>query len=150
MDSASTVSPRRIDVLLARYAESHRHPMNELIHCICVPAIVFSLLGLCWIVSPAVALLVAAAVLAWYLRLSPPFAVGMLAISAVMLVVLARLPLGAVLPVSASVFVLAWIGQFIGHRIEGKKPSFFEDLRFLLVGPLFVLAFLYRRWHIAY
>jgi hypothetical protein len=89
-------------------------------------------------------------VLAWYLRLSPPFAVGMLAMSAVMLVVLARLPLGAVLPVSASVFVLAWIGQFIGHRIEGKKPSFFEDLRFLLVGPLFVLAFLYRRWHIAY
>jgi hypothetical protein len=92
MDSTSTVSPRRIDVLLARYAESHRHPMNELIHCICVPAIVFSLLGLCWIVSPAVALLVAAAVLAWYLRLSPPFAVGMLAMSAVMLVVLARLP----------------------------------------------------------
>jgi len=150
MDSTSTVTPRRIDVLLARYAESHRHPMNELIHCICVPAIVFALLGLCWIVSPAVALLVAAAALAWYLRLSPPVAVGMLAMSAVMLVVLARLPPGAVLPVSATVFVLAWIGQFIGHRIEGKKPSFFEDLRFLLVGPLFVLAFLYRRWHIAY
>ncbi|WP_044528288.1 Mpo1-like protein, partial [Herbaspirillum sp. B65] len=54
------------------------------------------------------------------------------------------------LPVSAVVFVLAWIGQFIGHRIEGKKPSFFEDLRFLLVGPLFVLAFLYRRWNISY
>lgn len=146
----STNSPRRIDALLDHYAESHRHPMNELIHCVCVPAIVFSLLGLCWIVSPAVALLVAAAALAWYLRLSPPFAVGMLAMSAVMLVVLARLPAAAVLPVSAVVFVLAWIGQFIGHRIEGKKPSFFEDLRFLLVGPLFVLAFLYRRWHIAY
>lgn len=146
----STTSPRRIDALLDHYAESHRHPMNELIHCICVPAIVFSLLGLCWMVSPAVALLVAAAALAWYLRLSPPFAVGMLAMSAVMLVVLARLPAAAVLPVSAVVFVLAWIGQFIGHRIEGKKPSFFEDLRFLLIGPLFVLAFLYRRWHIAY
>ncbi|WP_338718978.1 Mpo1-like protein [Herbaspirillum sp. DW155] len=148
MDSMN--SPRRIDALLARYAQSHRHPMNELIHCICIPAIVFSLLGLCWSVSPAVALLVAAAALAWYLRLSPPFAVGMLAMSALMLVVLARLPAAAVLPVSAVVFVLAWIGQFIGHRIEGKKPSFFEDLRFLLVGPLFVLAFLYRRWHIAY
>ncbi|MCP1571816.1 putative membrane protein YGL010W [Herbaspirillum rubrisubalbicans] len=154
MDSTNstdiTASQRPIDALLARYAEHHRHPMNELIHCVCVPAIVFSLLGLCWMISPAVSLLVAAAALAYYLRLSPPFAVGMLAMSALMLVLLARLPLGAVLPVSAVVFVLAWIGQFIGHRIEGKKPSFFEDLRFLLVGPLFVLAFLYRRWNISY
>ncbi|MFJ3059039.1 DUF962 domain-containing protein [Herbaspirillum sp. NPDC087042] len=144
------IPERRIDELLARYAQSHRHPMNEIIHCICVPAIMFSLLGLCWTVSPAVALVVAAASLAYYLRLSPSFAVGMLAMAALMLVVLARLPAGAVLPVSAVVFVLAWIGQFVGHRIEGKKPSFFEDLRFLLVGPLFVLAFLYRRWHIVY
>jgi uncharacterized membrane protein YGL010W len=48
------------------------------------------------------------------------------------------------------VFVLAWIGQFIGHKIEGKKPSFFDDLRYLLIGPLFVLAVLYRRLRIAY
>lgn len=144
------LSGRRIDELLARYGESHRHPTNEIIHCVCIPAIVFSLLGLCWSVSPAVALVVAAASLAYYLRLSPPFAVGMMAMAAVMLVLLARLPSAAVLPVSAVVFVLAWIGQFIGHRIEGKKPSFFDDLRFLLIGPLFVLAFLYRRWQIRY
>jgi uncharacterized membrane protein YGL010W len=55
-----------------------------------------------------------------------------------------------VLPVSIALFVVAWIGQFIGHKIEGKKPSFFEDLRFLLIGPLFVLSFLYRRLHLAY
>ncbi|KAF1037825.1 MAG: hypothetical protein GAK35_03859 [Herbaspirillum frisingense] len=147
---STSIPHRRIDDLLARYAESHRHPMNETIHCVCVPAIVLSLLGLCWSLSPAVALLVAAASLAYYLRLSPPFAVGMLAMAALMLVFLARLPAGAVLPVSAAVFVLAWIGQFIGHKIEGKKPSFFDDLRFLLIGPLFVLGFLYRRWHIPY
>nr|WP_198984105.1 Mpo1-like protein [Herbaspirillum sp. ASV7] len=146
----TSIPERRIDALLARYALSHRHPMNEIIHCLCVPAIVFALLGLCWTLSPAVALVVAAASLAYYLSLSPSFAVGMLAMAALMLVLLARLPAGAVLPVSVTVFVLAWIGQFIGHRIEGKKPSFFEDLRFLLIGPLFVLAFLYRRWHIAY
>ncbi|MBG7618666.1 DUF962 domain-containing protein [Herbaspirillum sp. AP02] len=146
----STISPRRIDELLTRYGEHHQHPMNELIHCVCVPAIVFAVLGLCWLISPAVALLVAAAALAYYLRLSPPLSVGMLAMSALMLVVLARLPAGAVLPVSVVVFVLAWIGQFVGHRIEGRKPSFFQDLRFLLVGPLFVLAFVYRRWHIPY
>lgn len=143
-------SQRRIDELLARYGESHRNPMNEIIHCVCIPAIVFSLLGLCWSISPAVALVVAAASLAYYLSLSPPFAVGMLAMAAVMLVLLARLPHGAVLPVSAVVFVLAWIGQFVGHRIEGRKPSFFDDLRFLLIGPLFVLAFAYRRWDIRY
>jgi uncharacterized membrane protein YGL010W len=52
--------------------------------------------------------------------------------------------------VSLAVFVLAWVGQFIGHRIEGKKPSFFDDLRYLLIGPLFVLAVLYRRLRITY
>ncbi len=49
-----------------------------------------------------------------------------------------------------AIFVLAWIGQFIGHKIEGKKPSFLDDLRFLLIGPLFVLSFLYRRLKLAW
>ena len=34
--------------------------------------------------------------------------------------------------------MIAWIGQFIGHKIEGAKPSFFEDLQFLLIGPAWV------------
>ena len=51
----------------------------------------------------------------------------------------------AVLPVSITIFVLAWVAQFVGHKIEGKKPSFFEDLQYLLVGPLFVLAMLFTR-----
>jgi uncharacterized membrane protein YGL010W len=55
-----------------------------------------------------------------------------------------------VLPLSIAIFVVAWIGQFIGHKIEGKKPSFLDDLRFLLIGPLFVLGFLYRRLNVAY
>ena len=50
------------------------------------------------------------------------------------------------LPVFCGVlFVLAWVGQFIGHKIEGKKPSFFEDLQFLLVGPVWLLRFVYER-----
>ena len=65
--------------------------------------------------------------------------------SAAMLGLLALMPPMTVLPVSIAVFVVAWIGQFIGHKIEGKKPSFFDDLKFLLLGPLFVLSFLYRR-----
>jgi uncharacterized membrane protein YGL010W len=54
------------------------------------------------------------------------------------------------LPLAIGIFVVAWIGQFIGHKIEGKKPSFFDDLRYLLIGPLFVLSFLYRRFKLAY
>ena len=52
--------------------------------------------------------------------------------------------------VAAAVFVLAWIGQFIGHAIEGRKPSFLEDVKFLLVGPAWLLHFIYRRVGIAY
>jgi len=143
MHTAST--PRTIDVLLARYGESHRNPVNELIHIVCIPAIVFSLLGLLWAIHPAVALVVVAAALVYYVKLSRAFALGMALMAGLMLVLLHLLPNGTVLPTSIGVFVAAWIGQFIGHHIEGKKPSFFDDLRFLLIGPLFVLSILYRR-----
>jgi uncharacterized membrane protein YGL010W len=139
-------TPRAIDVLLARYGESHRNPVNELIHIVCIPAIVFSLLGILWAIHPAVALIVVAAALAYYVTLSRGFALGMAAMAGAMLVLLAMLPDGTVLPTSIGVFVAAWIGQFIGHHIEGKKPSFFDDLRFLLIGPLFVLDILARRF----
>ena len=69
---------------------------------------------------------------------------------ALMLGLLSLLPQQIVLPLSIAIFVLAWIGQFIGHKIEGKKPSFLDDLRFLLIGPLFVLSFLYRRLKLAW
>ena len=143
-------APRAIDVLLAQYSESHRNPTNELIHFVCVPVIVFSLLGLVWSMHPLAALAVVAAALWYYFKLSPPFAFGMLGMSAVMLALLAIMPRYTVLPVSIALFVLAWMGQFVGHQIEGKKPSFFDDIRFLLIGPLFVLSFLYRRLRVAY
>lgn len=143
-------TPRQIDRLLAIYGESHRHPVNETIHCICVPAIVFSLLGLIWAAHPLAAVALTVVSLVYYVTLSVPFAIGMLLMSGAMLWVLAMLPQHLVWQVSLAIFVLAWIGQFIGHKIEGKKPSFFDDLRFLLIGPLFVLGFLYRRLHVAY
>ena len=142
--------PRTIDTLLAQYSESHLNHVNEIIHFVCVPVIVFTLLGLVWAAHPLAAVAVAIASLCYYFTLSKPFFVGMLLMSAAMLALLAALPSAAVLPLSLAIFVLAWIGQFIGHKIEGKKPSFFDDLRFLLIGPLFVLSFLYRRLHLAY
>ena len=142
--------PRTIDLLLDQYSDSHRHPTNELIHVVCVPVIVFTLLGILWSIHPALAVAACIAALVYYFRLSPPFALGMLLMSAAMLAVLALMPPFTVLPLSIAIFVVAWIGQFIGHKIEGRKPSFFDDLRFLLIGPLFVLGFLYRRLHVAY
>jgi len=141
---------RDVHTLLAQYSESHLNPTNEAIHCVCVPLIVFSLLGLVWAAHPLAALVVVVASLAYYFKLSRNFGLGMLLMSAVMLAVLAALPRPAVLPLSILIFVLAWIGQFIGHKIEGKKPSFLDDLRFLLIGPLFVLGVLYRRLNVAY
>ena len=147
---ATQQSNRQIDLLLEQYSDSHRHPTNEVIHFVCVPLIVFSLLGLLWVAHPYAAVGVTVAALLYYVMLSPAFAVGMLPMSGAMLAVLYSLPRGMVLLLSVAVFVLAWVGQFIGHKIEGKKPSFFDDVRFLLIGPLFVLGFLYRRLHIRY
>jgi uncharacterized membrane protein YGL010W len=144
------MQPRTIDTLLEQYSDSHRNPTNELIHFVCVPVIVFTLLGILWSIHPAVAVAASLAALVYYFKLSRPFAFGMLLMSAVMLAVLALMPPMTVLPLSIAIFVVAWIGQFIGHKIEGKKPSFFDDLRFLLIGPLFVLGFLYRRLNLAY
>lgn len=141
---------RTIDTLLAQYGDSHRNPVNEWVHIVCVPLIVFSVLGLLWSVHAVLALAGSAAALAYYAKLSRPLALGMLTMLALMLAVLAALQPVVILPLALVIFVLAWIGQFIGHQIEGRKPSFLDDLRFLLIGPLFVLGFLYRRLRLAY
>ena len=146
----STAQARQIDILLAKYSESHLNHTNELIHFVCVPVIVFTLLGLVWWIHPLAAVAVTIAALMYYITLSKPFAIGMLVMAALMLGLLSLMPRPTVLPLSIAIFVLAWIGQFIGHLIEGKKPSFLDDLRFLLIGPLFVLSFLYRRLKLAW
>jgi uncharacterized membrane protein YGL010W len=140
---------RRVDALFARYGESHRHPRNKTIHWICVPLITWSLLAMLWSLSPAAAYVLIGAATLYYLTLSFTLAIGMLALSAIMVYPLTRLG-DATLPIAISVFVLAWIGQFVGHKIEGAKPSFVEDVRFLLVGPAWLLADTYRRLGIPY
>ena len=141
---------RTIDTLLAQYGDSHRNPVNEWVHIVCVPLIVFSVLGLLWSVHAVVALAGSVAALAYYVKLSRSFAFGMLAMLALMLIALAAMQPIVILPLSLVLFVLAWIGQFIGHQIEGRKPSFLDDMRFLLIGPLLVLGFAYRRLRLAY
>ena len=140
---------RKIDLLFARYGESHRNPTNKTIHWICVPLITWSLLAALWAWTPWAACAMIAFAVAFYAWLSWPIAVGMLVVSALMVWPLAQLG-GYVLTIAIVVFVAAWVGQFIGHRIEGKKPSFFEDIKFLLIGPAWLLGFVYRRFGIAY
>lgn len=135
---------RRVDQLLTHYGESHTHPTNELIHFIAIPLIMLSLVGLMYEAHPLLAYAFVAASLVYYARLSLVFAVTMLAGSALMLAVVHAMG-GQRLLLCAGIFVVAWIFQFVGHKIEGKKPSFFEDIQYLWVGPLFVLSKLFEK-----
>src|SRR5580704_9384874 len=154
---------RTVSDWLAEYGASHQNPTNKLLHWICVPPIVLAVLGLLWSVPvPAgfVALspwlnwasLAAAAALLYYLTLSWRLAAGVLVGFLVLLWItraLAQLP-WPLWQTSLVIFVVAWIGQFIGHAIEGRRPSFFKDLQFLLIGPLWLLAAAYRRSGLRY
>jgi len=136
---------RKVDRLLAHYGESHRHPTNELIHFVAIPAIMLSIVGLLFALHPWVAYTFVGASLAYYATLrSPVFLATMLAGTALLLGAVHALGT-LVLPVSAAIFVIAWVFQFVGHKIEGRKPSFFEDIQYLWVGLLFVLSRLFLR-----
>lgn len=130
------------------YGESHVDPVNKMLHWICVPLITFSVLGIFWAIHPAVAILAVALAIAFYLALSWRIAVTMLLLSTLMLLVLSMMT--SVLLPSLAIFVVAWIGQFIGHHIEGRKPSFFKDLQFLLIGPIWLLGFVFRSLGLRY
>ena len=139
---------KAIDQWFDEYGESHRNPINKLTHWICVPLITFSVLGMLWAIHPWVAMLVVGASLLFYAMLSWQIAAAMLVVSLVMLLILSMMTY--VFWPSVAIFVLAWIGQFIGHHIEGKKPSFFKDVQFLLIGPAWLLGFIFRLVGIRY
>lgn len=132
-----------IDQWFDEYSVSHRNQTNKLLHWICVPLITFSVLGMLWSLHPLVAGVVVVLSLGFYLMLSWQLALAMLGLSGLALWALSLMPL-TFWP-SVSIFVLAWIGQFIGHHIEGKKPSFFQDIQFLMIGPVWLLGFVFRR-----
>ncbi len=127
---------------LNEYSISHQNPKNIKIHSVCVPAIMWSLLGLLslieitpdWNLGHVVALGV---LIRYSFFKNAKLVVAMTVVVAGLFLTYDLVPN---LPVTAAtVFVLAWVGQFYGHKIEGKKPSFFQDVQFLLIGPLWVL-----------
>src|SRR6185437_15489892 len=149
---------RSVDDWLGEYGASHRNPTNEVLHWICVPPIVLAVMGLLWALPvPSAcsavsvwlnwATLVTLAALVYYSVLSPSLTVGIVVVFIGLLLIvhaLAGLPWPLWIT-SLTVFVTAWTGQFVGHAIEGKRPSFFKDVQFLLIGPLWLLAAAYRK-----
>ncbi len=146
------------------YGDSHKNPKNKAIHWVCVPLIMLSLLSLISLIPfplNSIKLITFGAIditLNWtfiflvfsvifYLRLSITIAIGMLLVAISMLASISWIEHfdPSIWRLSFSIFVVSWIGQFIGHKIEGKKPSFFEDLQFLLIGPAWLLSFIYKK-----
>jgi len=145
---------------LDEYGESHKNPTNKAVHWICVPAIFFSIVGLIWSIPFPFDFSVMGQPLNWafialglvfiyYITLSFSLSIGLFLFGAICLAgnyYLVRfddiLPLWAI---SLIIFAVAWVGQFWGHKIEGKKPSFFKDLQFLMIGPAWLMHFIYKK-----
>lgn len=153
---------KSVETWFEEYGDSHHDRANKVIHWICVPSIMFSIVGLIGSIPPPAvfgslpflswATVTVGLALLYYLVLSPALAMGMAFVSIVMLGALHHLAnAGApITTICAGIFVAAWVGQLIGHKIEGKKPSFFKDIQFLLIGPIWLLGSVYCRLGINY
>ena len=156
---------RKIDQLLTEYGESHQNVTNKTIHWICVPLIFFSIVGMIASIPSAAlhsvyesplanwAVIALVLVLMYYVSLSIPLSIGMTIFSFICLYGarwISHLGLAPLWVVCLIIVVLAWIGQFYGHSVEGMKPSFFKDLQFLLIGPAWLMHFIYKRLGISY
>ena len=152
------MNERRIDRWFAHYSDDHRNAANQRIHVFAVPAILWSVTALLWCIPVAGSWFrpgmwaALAMFFAWsfYFRASRTLGYGMLVVFVAM-AWLTRWLHGALgttqlLAIAIAVFVVAWIAQFLGHKVEGRKPSFLTDLTYLLIGPAWVLAKLYRRF----
>ena len=150
---------RKIDALLQEYGESHQNSTNKQIHWIAVPLIYLTVVGFIWSIPKLIydinwvwpALLLA---LAYYYNLSKPLMVGMGIFTLLCIFIVSNIdsidgPL-SLFQICLIIFVIAWIFQFIGHKIEGKKPSFLRDIQFLLIGPAWLMSFLMNKYNIKY
>jgi uncharacterized membrane protein YGL010W len=145
---------------LSEYGESHQNETNKTIHWICVPAIFFSIVGLLYSIKLPfhidghqlnIAFIVLLLAVVYYFSLSKSLAVGMFLFALVCLWichVIEQVGFMKLWLFSVIVFAAAWIGQFYGHKVEGKKPSFLKDLQFLLIGPAWLMSFIYKKMDI--
>jgi len=142
---------------LNEYGESHQNTTNKTIHWICVPAIFFAIVGFLYSIKLPfvitghrinVAMIAFVFMIIYYFLLSKTLWVGMFLFGTICLLISHFIELKFLMPLwafSLLIFLAAWIGQFYGHKIEGKKPSFMKDLHFLLIGPAWLMSFIYQR-----
>jgi uncharacterized membrane protein YGL010W len=142
---------------LLTYGESHQNETNKAIHWICVPVIFFSITGLLFGINLPYAVLniqLNAAIIlmlllvAYYFTLSRTIWIGMLLFGIACLLFCHLIEKSGIVPLwllSILLFVVAWIGQFYGHKVEGKKPSFLKDIQFLMIGPAWLMSFIYKK-----
>ena len=141
---------KNLDQWLQQYGVSHQNRINQLIHKVCVPLIFFSLLGMLWDIQWndfRLAWFVALLGLIFYFRLSLKvffIMVVQVALCFAILFFWSKQSESLFVP-NLCIFILAWLGQFLGHKVEGIKPSFYEDLQFLLIGPIWVFSFLFKK-----
>ena len=156
---------RKIDQLFAEYAESHQNQTNKFIHWICVPLIFFTIVGFISLIpaphfcAPYFGCISVASIVALVLVSIFYFTLSW-RISLIMLLIMLFMEHFAYAInvkkkknswiIYLSIFVITWIFQFIGHKIESKKPSFLKDLQFLLVGPIWLLHFILKKIGIPY
>ena len=119
------------------YSDSHQNKTNKLIHWVCVPTIYFSIIGILAHFSALLTTLLLVLAFIFYARLDLFFSLAMATLTLVMAWFIWILPVGRGLLIA--LFVWGWIGQFSGHKVKGKKPSFFKDLQFLLIGPIWCM-----------
>ena len=153
---------KSIQQWLAEYGESHQNETNELIHWICVPAIFFSITGLLYSIklpfnlagiNGNMAMIILILAIIYYFSLSKTLWIGLLLFAVACFALCYMIERLNILPhwlFCVIVFVLAWIGQFYGHHVEGKKPSFLKDLQFLLIGPAWLMSFIYKKLGIGF
>ena len=138
------------------YAKYHKNKTNKIIHWICIPLIMFSLLGLLSLMtlftynSVAISALWFFIIFAigYYIKLSKSLALGMSIVSISFIYFIELINQNFInqkFEIFLGIFIISWIGQFIGHKIEGKKPAFVKDLQFLLIGPLWLLSYIYEK-----
>ncbi|PTR33676.1 putative membrane protein YGL010W [Luteibacter sp. OK325] len=145
------------------YAADHQNPTNRLIHWICVPAITWTVVALIWLIPvpgwlgrPGLWAVLAMflAFCFYYYRLSRKIGLAMagafLSLALITDSLYRSIGSSGLLWLAVGVFVVAWIGQFIGHKIEGKRPSFLTDLQYLLIGPAWLMSKALSRFGAAY
>ncbi|RXJ73255.1 hypothetical protein CS022_11025 [Veronia nyctiphanis] len=148
---------RSLNSWLEEYSESHQNKTNKFIHYFAVPSIYFTVMGFLYALPAIPALpgewwnnwmvLIMPVVMVFYFSLSLALGIGMSLFTALcyyLLVMYEQAGISTVFEMSLALFVVMWIFQFVGHKIEGKKPSFFKDIQFLLIGPAWVVVWMQK------